>query len=92
MRVFELDTELLGKRLLGIVPASHKAGHEWPKGTTVYLDKSEPETEFICDLLNLSTKELVEKWYGGTEVMSQLELEASKRLHQMMRDYMNQGG
>ncbi|AQQ55253.1 hypothetical protein [Planococcus lenghuensis] len=66
MKVQQLDPEVLGRNLLGIVPASLKGKHSWPRSTvTDYIAVETLEDEFIKDLFKLPTMELVEKWYGG---------------------------
>lgn len=78
MKFLQLDREKLGNSLVGIVPASVKGKHSWPRSTVVdYLDPELPEDEFIIDLFKLSTSELVEKWYGGEDEILNLIVKAS---------------
>lgn len=68
MRVNELNNENLGARLIGLGLSARLANHSYPKDNARdYLDHSIPEIEFISDMLNLKTEEIIEKWYDGDD-------------------------
>lgn len=49
---------------------SWQMGHVKAQGTIkdyVVSSDSNVELEFVCDIFNLQTKEIIDKWYGGHE-------------------------
>ncbi|PAD73892.1 hypothetical protein CHH67_18830 [Paenibacillus campinasensis] len=69
IKVKELNLEVLGAMMLKVAPISKQLNHKWPKSTMeAYIDPdSAGEAEFIRDLFQLTTDEIVEKWYGGMD-------------------------
>jgi hypothetical protein len=57
--------------LIKLVAESSNLGHKHPRSSLVYgavIDPSSAEgraEQFMRDALKLSTREMVEKWYGG---------------------------
>ncbi|MGG4200730.1 hypothetical protein [Peribacillus frigoritolerans] len=87
MKAYDLNPEKIGRRLLGLVPAAKQGDHSYPKSTAKdYLDHSDPETEFISDILNLPTQVLVDKWYGGDEAILNLLHSALEKMDKSLKD------
>lgn len=68
LKAYSLNPTLIGQILVGLIPVSNTLGHRNPKKTISCMDnKTEPEIEFINDLLNLSSEDIIQKWYGTRE-------------------------
>jgi hypothetical protein len=68
MKAYTLNPTLIGQILVGLVPISNTLGHSNSKTTISFInDKSDPEIEFINDILSLSSDEIIQKWYGTRE-------------------------
>ncbi|MBO0589600.1 hypothetical protein [Sporosarcina sp. E16_8] len=79
MKIKHCNDDKLAVLLKKIPLISMQLGHAKVHGTVRdYLISSETniELDFVCDLFTMSTKEIIEKWYGG-------ESEAFNLLHQI---------
>lgn len=68
-----LDPNRIGEILLRVIPASAAAGHESPGGTLRdYCRPTDPEMEFVIDMLSKSTPQIAERWYDGLNNASRI--------------------
>ena len=65
MPVLNMNMAAIGDRLVKLIAASSMLGHAEPANTLCYVHVRTPETEFVRDALQMSTKDLVEKWFSG---------------------------
>ncbi|MER2170930.1 MAG: hypothetical protein ABS938_09860 [Psychrobacillus psychrodurans] len=82
MKAEELDFSKVGSRLFGAPLASLQGHHKYLKSTFddyISVDEDDLEGEFVKDILTLSTPEIIDKWYGGTDEALTFILEAKKK-------------
>jgi hypothetical protein len=63
--VFDLDLTQLGEILRRLPAISRRVGHNSLKATVDYVATTTPESEFVRDIFTLSSREMIDKWYGG---------------------------
>lgn len=81
MRINEINPEALGRLVIGSVYSAKQLGHNWVKSTVRdSMPTDVVEVEFLKDYLTLSTKEIIEKWYGGDENVTNMLFEHFSKL------------
>jgi hypothetical protein len=66
--VLYMDTEAIAKSLINLVLASYQMGHSRPRESLTYTHPASPEAQLVVDIVGgMSTKELADKWFGGSD-------------------------
>jgi hypothetical protein len=82
--VFDLDPAAIGGVLQRLGSLAWQMGHESVSGTiSPYCRHPEllsPEAQFVSDLFSLTTRQLVDRWYGGPDGASRLSAAIAGRM------------
>lgn len=73
----ELNKEKLAQHLVKIPLSAQLLGHNKVQSTVkdyIIPEEDNLELQFIVDLFTLTTPEIIDKWYGGEENASELNL------------------
>lgn len=75
MRIKDCDNVKLGLIMKRIPLSSLRMGHQKISATMkdyIIPGKNDTELEYVVDLFNLSTEEVIEKWFNGEDSANQL--------------------
>jgi hypothetical protein len=81
--VLSLDPAVIGQALKLLPIISRRIGHKSVRATLGYGAPTTPETEFVRDLLTMTTPEVIAKWYGD-EVADLYERQAAENVAAMI--------
>lgn len=77
MKIDSINREKLGSLLIGTCLSANLANHTKVGNVTKeYTDNKDLEQDFLIDIFNSSTDELIDKWFDGKEAAIQLVLKS----------------
>ncbi|MFC0188475.1 hypothetical protein ACFFJY_09270 [Fictibacillus aquaticus] len=70
MKIAKLDMKILGEKAVAMALAAHLAKHKKVSSTAkdyIMPGEDHPEAMFMRDLFALTTEEIIDKWFDGSE-------------------------